>query len=95
MTATSYSLNLRMNTRTSEEYIATLEKKLTRLKRPKSATADDLVNSISAMRSFVLYDALTNSENSHTSNIPSEETDPLVHFDLLDTLHNKLLEEEP
>lgn len=93
MITTTYLHDLGMDTKTSEEYIATLEKKLTQLKGPKDATASDLVHSINGMRSLVLHDALINAENSYSPNIPSEETDPLVHFDLLDTLYSMLLEE--
>ncbi|KAL5103498.1 hypothetical protein TcWFU_002608 [Taenia crassiceps] len=91
----SYSLDPIMNAKTSDEYIAALEKKLMQVKGPKNATAGDLINSISGMRSLVLYDALMNSENSNSPNVPSEDIDPLLHFDLLNTLHSTLLEEEP
>ncbi|VDM32236.1 unnamed protein product [Hydatigera taeniaeformis] len=93
MIATANLSDLRSTAKTSEEYIATLEKKLAQLKGSKCVTSADLVLSINGMKSVVLHDTLMNSENFQDSDVSSEETDPLISLDLLDAVHNMLSEE--
>uniref|UniRef100_A0A5K3FZJ8 KxDL domain-containing protein n=1 Tax=Mesocestoides corti TaxID=53468 RepID=A0A5K3FZJ8_MESCO len=83
-----------MDSLTSEQYIACLEKKLSRLKHAINPTSNDLVNNVSAMKSLVLHDVLTNSTTSSLFNVESLETDPLVHFDVLDSLHSSQSEDD-
>ena len=84
-----------MRLMTSEEYLAVLERKLSRLKGSKNPSAHDLIESIDGMKSHILYDVLMNAENIQISEIPSQDTDPLLHSDLLDEIHSTFSEWSP
>ena len=80
------------------KYVTTnfyLERKLYRLRGSKNPTTHDLIKSIGGMKSLILHDVLMDAENILSSEVPSQETDPLLHSDILDEIHSTILDWNP